>query len=193
MKLYILRHEDRYEDCSFFTPLTKKGLSNANNLVKILDSCSIDLIFTSPFIRTLQTIYPYAKKKNILVNIDYSLSEIHRKDIIPKKAVGLQISDELAKDLNFNINYKSQINSNEIIYPEEFCNVFNRMRKFLKYILITYASTNYNIILVTHQSLCNSALKINKDINNENIIKNYPTGKCCLIFDYDKWSFKEIN
>jgi broad specificity phosphatase PhoE len=193
MKIYILRHEERYEDCSFFTPLTKKGLANANNLVKILDSCHIDLIFASPFIRTLQTIYPYAKKKNILVNIDYSLSEIHRKDIIPKKAVGLQISDELAKDLNFNINYKSQINSNEIIYPEEFCNVFNRMKKFLKYILITYVNTNYNIILVTHQSLCNSALKINKDINNENIIKNYPTGKCCLIFDYDKWSFKEIN
>ena len=192
MKLYILRHEERYDDCSFFSPLTKKGLTNANNLVNKLDKCNIDLIFCSPFIRTLQTIYPYAKKKKLVINIDYSLSEIHHSDIIPKKSVGFKIPPDIASDFNYNQNYTSIINPNEIIYPEEYSNITKRMKKFIKFIYLKYKDTSYNIILVTHQSLCKCALKINKNINNDELIKNYPTGKCCLILDADKWIFKEL-
>ena len=36
MKLYILRHEDRTQDCSFFSPLTKEGLNNSIKLIDIL-------------------------------------------------------------------------------------------------------------------------------------------------------------
>ena len=32
MKLYILRHEDRTIDASFFGPLTKEGIINSNKL-----------------------------------------------------------------------------------------------------------------------------------------------------------------
>ena len=32
MKLYILRHEERINDATFFSPLTEKGLINSNNL-----------------------------------------------------------------------------------------------------------------------------------------------------------------
>ena len=64
MRLYILRHEDRPEDCSFFTPLSEQGLINSNKLTTILEKCKINYIISSPFIRTLQTIVPYAKKKN---------------------------------------------------------------------------------------------------------------------------------
>jgi len=192
MKLYILRHEDRYNDCSFFTPLTRKGKFNANLLIKKLENCNIDLIFCSPFIRTLQTIFPYAKKKNLEINIDYSLSEIHREDIIPKKAIGFRIPNEIEKDYNSNLKYESTIHPNEIIYPEEYCNISKRMRKFMKFIYLKYRNTDHNIILVTHQSLCKSALKLNKNINNSEIIQNYPLGKCCLILENDTWTFKEI-
>ena len=41
MILYILRHEDRTQDCSFFSPLTELGLRNANNLIKILEKENI--------------------------------------------------------------------------------------------------------------------------------------------------------
>ena len=132
------------------------------------------------------------KKKNLLINIDYSLSEIHREDIIPKNAIGFQIPKEIQEDYNYNPNYESIINPNEIIYPEEYCNITKRMRKFMKNIYLKYKDTNHNIILVTHQSLCKSALKLNKNINNSEIIQNYPLGKCCLILENDTWSFKEI-
>jgi len=87
MKIYILRHEDRTQDCSFFSPLTKTGLNNSVKLIDYLKKEKITKIYCSPFIRTLQTIYPYAKNNNININLEYGLVEIHHQDLIPKKAV----------------------------------------------------------------------------------------------------------
>ena len=36
MKLFILRHEDRTQDATFFSPLTKIGLDNSLNLMTFL-------------------------------------------------------------------------------------------------------------------------------------------------------------
>ena len=36
MKIYILRHEDRTQDCTFFSPLTELGLHNSKKLVDVL-------------------------------------------------------------------------------------------------------------------------------------------------------------
>ncbi len=44
MKIYILRHEDRTIDASFFSPLTEKGLINANNLCFYLEKIDITKI-----------------------------------------------------------------------------------------------------------------------------------------------------
>ena len=57
MKIYILRHEDRTMDCTFFSPLTKKGLENSLSLISLLKEKNISYIYCSPFIRTLQTVY----------------------------------------------------------------------------------------------------------------------------------------
>jgi 2,3-bisphosphoglycerate-dependent phosphoglycerate mutase len=74
MKLYILRHEDRTQDATFFAPLTKTGLDNALKLIAKCDELHINQIYSSPYIRTLQTIYPYAKAKGVNVKLDYSIS-----------------------------------------------------------------------------------------------------------------------
>ena len=65
MKIYVLRHEDRTMDLTFFSPLTKNGLDNSIELIKHLEREKINIIYSSPYIRTLQTIYPYCKKCNI--------------------------------------------------------------------------------------------------------------------------------
>ena len=71
MEIYIIRHEDRTMDASFFAPLTKEGLDKSVELINILQKEKIDKIYSSPFIRTLQTIYPYAKSidKKIVLNL----------------------------------------------------------------------------------------------------------------------------
>ena len=65
MKLYILRHEDRTQDATMFSPLTKEGLKNSLNLVDILQDLEIDYIYSSPFIRTLQTVHPFTQNLEI--------------------------------------------------------------------------------------------------------------------------------
>jgi 2,3-bisphosphoglycerate-dependent phosphoglycerate mutase len=86
MKIYILRHEDRTMDGTFFSPLTQDGLDNAVKLIELLNKYNIDCIYSSPFIRTLQTVYPYAKSKGLKINADHSLSEIQHPHIIPVKS-----------------------------------------------------------------------------------------------------------
>ena len=74
MKLIILRHEERPNNSLFFTPLTENGKKNAEELKNKLPD-NIDLIYSSPFLRVLQTIYPYCKKHNKTVNVENSFYE----------------------------------------------------------------------------------------------------------------------
>jgi 2,3-bisphosphoglycerate-dependent phosphoglycerate mutase len=194
MKIYILRHEDRTQDCSFFSPLSLLGLERSNELIKYLENCNITMIYSSPFIRTLQTIIPFSKIKKIKINLEYGLSEIHHEDIISKKAVGISLPEYLSELYNYNCDYKSIIKHTKIKYPEKYEDVIKRMKIILKNLIINYADTNYNILLVTHQSLCCAVLEIvnkNKSID-QHIITNYPKGKLALVFD-NGWDFKSIN
>ena len=194
MKLFILRHEDRPIDCSFFSPLTEKGLINAKNLVPILTKCKINYIISSPFIRTLQTILPYSKKHNININIEYSLSELHHENLISKQAYGVSLPTYLEKFFNNNKNYKTLINPTDIVYPETMEHIDKRLKIFLKYLFSTYHNTNYNIVLVTHQALCNVLIKIISKYKsiNESLLTTYPKGKLCLVYD-NEWCCTEIN
>jgi 2,3-bisphosphoglycerate-dependent phosphoglycerate mutase len=76
MKIYILRHEERTIDCSFFGPLTMNGLQNSKKLINKLDMLNITDVYSSPFIRTLQTIEPFIKKNNMKIKLEYSLTVI---------------------------------------------------------------------------------------------------------------------
>jgi broad specificity phosphatase PhoE len=194
MKIFILRHEDRTNDCTFFSPLTELGLQNSKNLIQILEENNINLIFSSPFIRTLQTINPYLKYSNLNVNIEYGLSEIQHPDIIPPKSVGIALPEYLAKHYNYNSKYNSFIKHNELKYPENTNGIQSRTIKIIKYIIEKYYKTDYNILLVTHQGICKTILKIiNKfSSNHKNLNSEYKKGKFCLIFDND-WVFKELN
>jgi len=201
MKIYILRHEDRTQDCSFFAPLTKIGLENSIKLVKFLEKEKIDKIYCSPFIRTLQTVYPYSKEHNVKINIEYGLSELHNEEIIARKAVGVSLPEYLAESFNYNSEYKTLIKPTDIIYPEKNKHVQIRLKRVLRKIIQDNLESNHNIILVSHQTLCNTVLKI---VNNsskefkgkleESVINNYKKGKLCLIFDSENiWTYKPIN
>lgn len=196
MKIYILRHEDRTQDCSFFAPLTKQGLDNSVKLIDKLKKHNINLVFSSPFIRTLQTIYPYVKEKGMKINLEYGLSELHHTDLIPPKAVGISLPEYLAELFNSNPEYKTVIKPTDIPYPENNSNVTGRVKEFLRTLFVEYSKTDYNIVIVTHQSVCNSILGlVNKHSNrfkgklSEKILNNFEKGKLCLIFDND-WTYE---
>lgn len=197
MKIYILRHEERTIDASFFSPLTKNGLKNSINLVPIVEKLNITTIISSPFIRTLQTILPFSKHKNIKINLEYGLCEILHINIIPPKSFNVELPDYLCEEYNYNPEYDSFIKSIELEYPEDEKMFENRTKKILKYIIQKYYKTNENILLVTHQGHCKNILKI---INKTDSIKpetesidNYSTGKISLVFDQNKWKYAKLN
>jgi broad specificity phosphatase PhoE len=189
MKIYILRHEERTKDATFFSPLTKNGLINSINLINILKKHNITKIFCSPFIRTLQTIYPFAKDKNIKINIEYGLCEILHPDIIPRKSYNVELPDYLCEEFNYNPKYKSIIKNTDLIYPEDAKILENRTKKILKSIIQNHYKTDENILLVTHQGHCTNIINIiNSKLENE-----YDIGKLSLIFDKNKWNYIKLN
>jgi broad specificity phosphatase PhoE len=197
MKIYILRHEDRTIDASFFSPLTEKGLINANNLCVHLEEINITKIFCSPYIRTMQTIDPFAKKKNIKLHLEYNLIEIQHQDIIPPNSVGVKLPNYIEKIFNYDPTYNSFIEASQINYPENSFQLENRTIKFIKHIVNKYYKTDENILLVTHQGLCKILLKIvNNYAKNKpffETMNKYPMGTLSLIFDNFEWAYRQIN
>ena len=76
MKLYILRHFERdLDNPSFESQLLKTGITNAFTKCEILKKIEINLIFSSPFLRCIQSVDFFSKTNNKIINIDYSLCE----------------------------------------------------------------------------------------------------------------------
>jgi broad specificity phosphatase PhoE len=187
MKIYILRHEQRTKDASFFSPLTKQGHLNADNLVDTIKKLNINKIYCSPYIRTLQTIYPYAKKYNIPINIDYGLVEILHESIIPPKSFNVELPDYMEEHFNINKSYNPLIKASDLEYPENNEKLLKRTKKIFKHIINMNKYTNDNILVVTHQGLCKNI------INIKNKIDDYETGKISLIFDNLEWCYKIVS
>ena len=177
MKLYIMRHCDRdLNNCSFESPLIDKGHLNAMDCCSIMIKNNITTIYSSPFLRTIQTSHYYSSKKTISINIDYSLAEYV--DINDKHLMysinNYKISSEWY--IKYNIKTDKMIhnvfNNNESV---EEC--INRLIIFIDFIKKKYSNTNENILLVTHQSIVNILLAFeNNNLSNINIGKSYPMG-----------------
>ncbi len=197
MKLYILRHEDRTMDLTFFSPLTKKGLEKSVDLINYLEKEKINTIYSSPYIRTLQTIYPFSKKYNLKSKIDYSLTELYQEDNIPKKSYQITLPEYLAESFSYDEEYKSSLMPSDIKFPENIKSFNERIKSFLKTLIRNNYSSQKNIVLVTHQGVIDIIMRILGKRNSElkNIVKDikYPKGSLTRILDNGVWEFKKIN
>lgn len=208
MKIYILRHEDRTMDLTFFSPLTKGGLDKSLKLSSELHKLNINSIYSSPYIRTLQTVYPYSKKTNIPIKLDYSLTELYQKDNIPKKSYSVMLPEYIAESFNYDKNYKSSVTPSELEFPEKISDFKKRVKNFLNNMIINNYKSEKNIILVTHQGVIDVINKIisksknkptNSDVKldaNSTIREDefyYPKGALTKIFENNKWTYEKIN
>ena len=197
MKIYLLRHTDSTMDATMFSPLTKEGLDQSKKLVKVLTKEKIDTIYSSPFIRTLQTIYPYAKKNNLPINVDYSLSEIQHPIIIAEKSYQITLPQYIADSFNISSEYTSTMNPSDYSYPEDDKIVEKRVKKFMTKLVTDNINNKCTIVIVTHQVVCNIILKFatRKQTSSVNIDStyNYMKGGLTRVFSKDKWVFEPIN
>ena len=155
MKFYLLRHEEREYDAGFFSHLTDNGIINACVLPHKLKNLNIDVIFTSPFLRTLQTIYPYAKNYDKKVNVEYGLYEYLHSPYFLLGNWYFTIDDINDTDLKSIVNYeyKSNGDKNDFIVLEDEANLERRVIKFFNHL-----KTNYNdktILIVSHMGVIN--------------------------------------
>ena len=133
MRIYILRHEDRTQDATMFSPLTEEGLENSIKLINDLEDLDIDKIYSSPFIRTLQTVYPYANKKDININAAVSDTEENKT---------LYFVDELNTQNTLEANHLLFLKNHHNLKNEEISKLKIRTKRLDK-ILDSY---NYNDI-----------------------------------------------
>jgi broad specificity phosphatase PhoE len=189
MKIYILRHEDRTIDATFFSPLTEIGLMKSQNLIVVLENLNITRIYCSPYIRTIQTVFPFSKKYNLKLNLDYNLIEMQYPYIIPEQSKNVRLPTYIAKKLNYNPDYEPLMVPEDIKFPESEKDLEYRTIYFINFILNTYKNTNENILIVTHQGICSKIL----DVTNLPNIEPYPLGCVTLIYSENTWTYKKIN
>lgn len=144
--VFLLRHEKRGGSASFKSPLTAEGLDNASNIVcPRLDRLGIDVIYCSPFLRTLQTIKPFCEKSGMKVNLEWSLVE------------------SIPFENNIDDEFKAIINSEYSSFaPYERPDSRNIMSfDLLKHRIKAFIETldrSKNILLVTHLPVINAIL-----------------------------------
>lgn len=151
--LILLRHEERDEDISYESPLTNNGKFNSRyKVVNNLLEYSIDEIYCSPFIRTMETIQPYCEKTGKKINIEWCLAESipEREPVIDNKFISI-----------INDTYIPCMTHREILY-HGFFGIRKRLCEFLRSL-----DKNKNILLVTHMPIINVILILNghEDMN----------------------------
>ena len=154
MTIYLLRHERRFSSPKFFSSLTVKGIDNSELLIDKIKKLEIDIIFCSPFLRTVQTVYPYLADTGQKINIEYALYEAVKQDTFTKEDY-LHDYTELYRVNNsfrnvINENYKSFLDKNSIDFPENLSKIYKRVVPFIENIKKVHK--NKNILIVSHMT-----------------------------------------
>lgn len=79
---YVVRHakagsRGNWTSDDRLRPLSKKGVEQAEKLVSILEPFPIKVIFSSPFLRCVQTVEPLARERQVPVKQSMALAEGH--------------------------------------------------------------------------------------------------------------------
>lgn len=162
MKIYLLRHEKRSMlNPTFYSPLLVEGLEDANKLKYLLDKENINLIFSSPFKRVLQTIKPFCDMKKTNVNIEYSLYEritchSHHKIKFDKNNFHLKLLESDEEYYLMNQEYESFLNLEDVKYGDD---SKSRALNFLNFVKEKYKSQDVNILFATHAGLIDDITK----------------------------------
>lgn len=67
--LFLVRHAEKVNDGSADPPLTPSGAARADELAYILKHVKLDAIYSTPYIRTKQTVLPTANEKGLEVKL----------------------------------------------------------------------------------------------------------------------------
>lgn len=162
MRIIILRHAKRYGSPLFETSLTEEGIQRATKLIELLREYEIDEIYASPFLRVMQTIYPYCYAMNKKVCVENSFYECLKSDEFTYHNYRHNVSELFEEHPEFrNIieKYKSYMNVANVSYVETDIDIQNRVYRFMWKLKKKYGNTNKTILIATHMTICNTIKK----------------------------------
>lgn len=149
MNIYIVRHGQSEGNINNIhqgenTQLSKEGKRQSKSLAKRLMDKKIDVIYTSPYLRTKQTAEIIAKQLKIPVEYWDSLKERKR----PSEIESLSYNHPKASEI-YEITRKNQIKADwKYSDDESFNDLLKRAKEVEKYLLKHHSSQN--VLCVSH-------------------------------------------
>lgn len=165
MRIIVLRHEQRGTLSDFDSPLTNNGVANSDKLPNKLKEKRIEIneVYSSPYIRCIQTILPLCTLHNKQIKIENSLCEFHIfQEDIELSSVIIRCHTDTEKDLfNIDENYQSVLSYQD--YQQRYKNglresieqVLHRIWCFTDR-LLEEKGENKTVLLATHMSIVNA-------------------------------------
>ena len=168
MKLYVLRHFQRYDDTSFYSSLTLEGFTQSLAIVEKLAKLGITHVYASPYLRVMQSGYPFVDMtantedmKMLRVRVDPIIGEMRNEyNFEPAHMFERGINDIPIKFFSMiDWSYKPMTKILRVDKPEHFEDVVDRTMHFIHSL-----SQNHNdsdvVLVVTHSSVINSFRRI---------------------------------
>jgi len=185
MKIYFLRHEKRPKEQYFDVSLTQEGYNDAYNLKDTLKSLDLQQIYSSPFIRVLETIQPYLIDNREYVNIEYALYEYVTHNWFNETNYNITLNKSQEEKYLVNASYLSYFNINDLEFPQDHNKITKRVLEFTNYLIDLYKNQDINILLCGHKKI------VDVIIGNDEI--NYPMGGLSCIYENECFVYKPIN
>lgn len=160
MKIIIVKycHGVCSDDC--MATLSYSGFKEADELIGKLNNYKFDEIYCSPYLKTLQTIFPYchALGKDNLVNLEYSLLPKNKIDIDDKATMFVNFYTDIKEYFNYitpilNTKYETSVYPTNVKIKETTVDIENRLHPFLYNLRNKHHKANKTILIVTHDDI----------------------------------------
>lgn len=157
MIVYVLRHEQRDSlDPRFHSPLTPGGRLGAEELATALSALNITVVYTSPFLRAVQTAHPFCEAHGRLMRVDHALYES-----LDNPVFDVSSSHHTWRDLpsvyHAAIDTSYVSSTGAVPLRETFDEVRARVRPFVRGLLERHRKGA--VLLVTHLTTANAIRK----------------------------------
>jgi broad specificity phosphatase PhoE len=172
--LWLIRHAHRWDFVQpewfetatypYDPPLSPQGFDQAANLVEKFSSITINRIYTSPFLRTIQTADPLARSLQLSVQLEWGLCEWLCQEWTSELPKTTPINKLTIDYPYINVNYLSLVMP---CYPETTKELDARITMLADKLI---QGNDENILVIAHKG---SVLGLTAALTRENSWENY--------------------
>jgi len=197
MKIYFLRHEKRPQEQTFEISLTDIGHQNAQKLIPLLDSLSIQQIYSSPFLRCLETLHPFCKNNDKNINVENSLYEFVTERLFTQSNYKQSLTSSQKSKYLVNQDYTSFFDIENLLFPQNEELMEERVYAFLNYLINQYQNQEISILLCGHKKIVDKIyilyLKEHDLVEEKSKKLEYPMGGLSLVYDNNTYCYHPLN